>query len=118
MKKNIQKYYQAIFFNFFFFFLVAKEIVAKDLNSSIGEQLFFSNCNVCHRDGNNIIIPEKNLKLETLKANGMENLESIIYQVTNGKNGMPAFGGRLKEEEIEKIAKYVLEKTTINFQNK
>ena len=38
----------------------------------------------------------------------MDNIEAIIYQVTNGKNGMPAFGGRLSEQEIEKVARYVL----------
>jgi mono/diheme cytochrome c family protein len=26
----------------------------------------------------------------------------------NGKNGMPAFGGRLNEKDIEKITEYIL----------
>jgi cytochrome c6 len=77
-------------------------------NLEIGEKLFLSNCNVCHKDGNNIIIPEKNLKKETLESNGMYNLDAIIYQVTNGKNGMPAFGGRLSEDDIQNVANYVL----------
>jgi len=38
----------------------------------------------------------------------MDNIEAIIYQVTNGKNGMPAFGGRLKEKEIENVSDYIL----------
>ena len=29
--------------------------------------------------------------------------EAIIYQVLNGKNGMPAFGGRLNQTEIEML---------------
>lgn len=33
--------------------------------------------------------------------------ESIVYQVTNGKNAMPAFGGRLSDEEIADVAAYV-----------
>jgi hypothetical protein len=37
--------------------------------------------------GNNIIIPEKNLKKETLEANGMNTISAISYQVINGKNG-------------------------------
>ena len=69
-----------------------------------GEVLFKNNCSVCHLGGNNIIIPEKNLKHETLEANGMNSKSAISYQIINGKNGMPAFGGRLKESEIEKIA--------------
>ena len=74
-----------------------------------GERLFSKNCSACHLDGNNIIIPEKNLTKETLQENGMNSIAAISYQVLNGKNGMPAFGGRLTEEEIEKIAIYVLE---------
>jgi cytochrome c6 len=48
--------------------------------------------------GNNIIIPEKNLKKETLEANGMNTISAISYQVINGKR-MPAFGGRLTEKK-------------------
>ncbi len=74
-----------------------------------GEKLFNLNCIACHDGGKNIILPEKSLKKEILAANGMNSLTSITYQVTNGKNGMPAFGGRLKEKEIEEIANYILE---------
>lgn len=74
-----------------------------------GKIIFNNNCNVCHVSGSNIIIPEKNLRKKSLETNGMNNLEAIVYQVTNGKNGMPAFGGRLKESEIEKVAIYVLQ---------
>ena len=79
-----------------------------------GEKLFNNNCIVCHAGGNNIIIPEKNLKKETLEANGMNTKTAIAYQVLNGKNGMPAFGGRLKENEIEAVATYVLEQSNRN----
>jgi cytochrome c6 len=81
-----------------------------------GKEIFFSNCIICHYQGKNIIIPEKNLKKETLEANGMNTVNAITYQVLNGKNGMPAFGGRLNETEIEQVANYVLEQSKINFQ--
>jgi len=89
-------------------------------NSTIlekGERVFKQNCIVCHAGGNNLIIPEKNLKKETLEANGMNTKNAISYQVLNGKNGMPAFGGRLKEAEIEAVAIYVLEQSVKNFKN-
>ena len=89
-------------------------------NSSLlekGEKVFKNNCMVCHTGGNNLIIPEKNLKKETLEANGMNTKNAISYQVLNGKNGMPAFGGRLKENEIEAVAIYVLEQSAKNFKN-
>ena len=31
----------------------------------------------------------------------------IFSEVTNGKNAMPAFGGRLSDEEIADVAAYV-----------
>ena len=101
------------------FFLVLKvfcqEVNAVNLDK--GESIFLNNCAVCHNGGNNIIIPEKNLKKETLEANGMNTKSAIAYQVLNGKNGMPAFGGRLKETEIEAVAIYVLEESAKDFKN-
>ena len=87
------------------------------LNFDKGKVLFTKNCIACHQNGGNLIIPEKNLKKEILKANGMDNLSSIKYQVLNGKNGMPAFGGRLKEFEIEEISNYVILASENNFKN-
>jgi cytochrome c6 len=87
-------------------FILISPVQAKNLEE--GQTIFKSNCNVCHIGGNNIIIPEKNLWKKSLEANGMDNIEAIIYQVTNGKNGMPAFGGRLNESEIEKVATYII----------
>ena len=84
-----------------------------DLNK--GKILFTNNCNVCHKNGENVIIPEKNLKKEALEENGMNSIDAIIYQVLNGKNGMPAFGGRLSQKDIEEIATYVLKESTLNF---
>ena len=101
--------------NYFFLFFFFLPFHSNALSLEQGEILFQKNCSVCHLGGNNIILPEKNLKLETLKENGMNSVNSIVYQITNGKNGMPAFGGRLKEDEIEKIAHYVLEASQNNF---
>jgi cytochrome c6 len=76
-------------------------------NLEKGEKLFINNCTACHLGRNNVIIPEKDLKIETLEANGMNSIEAITYQIRNGKNGMPAFGGRLTETEITQIAEYL-----------
>jgi len=82
---------------------------------AVGKEIFRSHCIACHNQGRNLIIPEKNLKKEALEANGMNNLNAISYQVINGKNGMPAFGGRLLEEEIEAVSIYVLKQSSLNF---
>ena len=46
----------------------------------------------------------------------MNSISSISYQVTNGKNGMPAFGGRLTENDIENVANYIIYQAERNFQ--
>ena len=84
-------------------------------NLETGKKLFNENCIACHNQGINVIIPEKNLQKLILERNGMYRMDAIIYQVLNGKNGMPAFGGRLKETEIEEIANYVLLAAEKNF---
>lgn len=51
----------------------------------------------------------KTLKQAALERYGMNSLDAILYQVTNGKNAMPAFGNRLSDREIEDVATYVLQ---------
>ena len=104
-----------IIFFFFFFFFCEKSCFSKTPYLR-GEKVFQTNCLVCHQGGNNIIIAEKNLKKESLETNGMNSIGSISYQVINGKNGMPAFGGRLKEEDILEVANYILFQSEKNFE--
>ena len=73
-----------------------------------GQQIFNANCSACHIGGNNVIIANKTLRKEALEKYGMKSLAAIKDQVTHGKNAMPAFGGRLQEDEIEAVANYVL----------
>lgn len=47
---------------------------------------------------------ERTLQEAVLRENGMLAADSIEYQVTNGKNRMPAFEGRLSEDEITNVA--------------
>jgi cytochrome c6 len=82
-----------------------------------GEKVFFQNCAVCHPTGKNLILPEKNLKKESLETNGMNSKSALIYQFRNGKNSMPAFGDRLTVKQMEKIAEYVLFESEKNFEN-
>jgi cytochrome c6 len=81
------------------------------------ETLFFQNCAVCHPTGNNLILPEKSLKKENLKTDGMNSKSSMLYHIRNGKNGMPAFGDRLTEKDIKEIIEYILFQSEKNFEN-
>ena len=100
---------------FFILSIKIKNAYGYDLEN--GKEIFVKNCIACHKRGLNVIIPEKNLKRLTLEANGMYSNDAIVYQVLNGKNGMPAFGGRLNETEIENVAEYVLMSAEKNFEN-
>ena len=73
-----------------------------------GAGTFSANCAACHAGGGNVINPGATLSLADLHKNGKDSLETVIYQVTNGKAPMPAFGGRLTDEQITEVAEYVL----------
>ena len=59
-------------------------------------------------------MPEKTLEKEALEQYlaGGRNEASVIKQVTNGKNAMPAFGGRLSDEDIANVAAYVIKSSS------
>lgn len=46
------------------------------------------------------------MQLEALEEylEGGVSVKSVVYQVTNGKNAMPAFGGRLSDEDIDNVS--------------
>lgn len=92
---------------------VSNQAFAADVEN--GERIFTANCAACHAGGNNVIMPEKTLKKDALEANGMNAVSAITYQVTNGKNAMPAFGGRLSDSDIEDVANYVLSQSEKNW---
>lgn len=73
-----------------------------------GKQVFSSNCAACHAGGKNVINGAKTLNLEDLEKYEMASIEAIKTQVTNGKMAMPAFAGRLTDEDIDDVANYVL----------
>jgi cytochrome c6 len=55
-------------------------------------------------------MPDKTLEKEALEQYlaGGRNEKAVMTQVTNGKNAMPAFGGRLSEDDIANVAAYVI----------
>jgi cytochrome c6 len=78
-------------------------------DAAAGAKIFSANCASCHAGGKNLVQANKTLKKDALEKYGMYSAEAIITQVTKGKNAMPAFGGRLKPNQIEDVAAYVLE---------
>jgi cytochrome c6 len=78
-------------------------------DAASGAKIFSANCASCHAGGKNLVQAQKTLKKDALEKYGMNSAEAIIAQVTNGKNAMPAFKGRLKAAQIEDVAAYVLD---------
>jgi cytochrome c6 len=88
--------------------LVITQAFAGD--AAAGEAVFSGNCAACHAGGQNVIMPEKTLEKAALEEylDGGFNEKAVMKQVTNGKNAMPAFGGRLSDDDIANVAAYVI----------
>lgn len=87
---------------------LAMVVPAFAADSAHGSQIFSSNCAACHAGGGNVVNGTKTLKLDALEKYEMASVDAIKNQVTNGKNAMPAFAGRLTPEDIKDVATYVL----------
>jgi cytochrome c6 len=87
-------------------FAVARPAWAGDAVN--GAKIFNANCAACHAGGKNVVSATKTLQKGDLDKYGMNSLDAIIKQVTNGKNAMPSFNGRLSAAEMEDVATYVL----------
>jgi cytochrome c6 len=91
-----------------FSFAFSSPALAAD--AAAGGAVFNANCASCHAGGRNLVQANKSLSKADLEKYGMYSMEAIVNQVTNGKNAMPAFKGRLKPDQIENVAAYVLSK--------
>lgn len=90
------------------FFLSLSLPARAEADLALGAKVFKANCVACHIGGKNSVVAAKTLFQDALEANGMNSAEAIINQATNGKGSMPAFGSRLKPNQIESVAAYVL----------
>jgi cytochrome c6 len=81
---------------------------AADLGN--GAKVFAANCASCHVGGGNVVNRSKTLSQADLTKYGMNSLDKVIVQVTNGKPPMPSFKSRLTADQIEDVASYVLDK--------
>ncbi|KAI8474502.1 MAG: cytochrome c6 precursor [Monoraphidium minutum] len=83
---------------------------------ALGQQVFDNNCAACHAGGKNNVIPDHTLEKAAIEQflDGGFNLEAIVYQVENGKGAMPAWDGRLSDEEIQGVSAYVFDQASGN----
>lgn len=74
-----------------------------------GQDLFVMHCSGCHVNGGNIIRRGKNLKLSTLKRNGLDSQEDIARVAREGIGSMSGYKEFLGEGGDQLVAIWVWE---------
>ena len=89
----------------FFYLSLPKELNAID--ADLGENLFKHNCAGCHINGGNIIRRSKNLKISSLKRNGIDNPEAIANIARQGVGIMSGYEDELGDNGDQIVANWV-----------
>tara|TARA_B100000214_G_scaffold345739_1_gene295843 strand:- start:274 stop:612 length:339 start_codon:yes stop_codon:yes gene_type:complete len=90
-----------------FFFGLPVELVALDTDS--GKTLFKNQCAGCHLNGGNIIRRGKNLKISSLKHNGIDNPEAIAKIARQGIGIMDGYKDQLGDNGDQVVANWIWE---------
>ena len=90
-----------------FFFGLPVELVALDADS--GKTLFKNQCAGCHLNGGNIIRRGKNLKISSLKHNGIDNPEAIAKIARQGIGIMDGYKDQLGDNGDQIVANWIWE---------
>ncbi len=77
--------------------------------SAGANDVFKKNCAACHKEGGNIMNPEKTLTKDALEKNGVNSVAAVKKIISEGKAPMPAFAGKLDDKQIDEVAAYVIE---------
>ena len=92
-----------------FFFGLPVELVALDTDS--GKTLFKNQCAGCHLNGGNIIRRGKNLKISSLKHNGIDNTEAIAKIARQGIGIMDGYKDQLGDNGDQIVANWIWEQS-------
>ena len=90
-----------------FSFSLPKELVALETDS--GKYLFKNHCAGCHFNGGNIIRRSKNLKISSLKHNGIDNPGAIAKIARQGIGIMDGYEEQLGDDGDQIVANWILE---------
>ncbi len=114
MKKNLNSFFIKLrgfllisFCCIFFYLILPKELNA--IKADSGEDLFKNNCAGCHINGGNIIRRSKNLKISSLKRNGIDNPEAIAMIARKGIGIMSGYEDKLGDNGDKILANWILE---------
>ena len=92
-----------------FFFSLPKGLFA--LDADLGKSLFNNHCAGCHLNGGNIIRRSKNLKISSLKHNGIEDPEAIAKIARQGIGIMDGYKEQLGENGDQIVANWIWEQS-------
>lgn len=74
-----------------------------------GKALFEANCAVCHKNGGNIINPQKTLSQKDRENNGVRSASDIMKKMRNPGPGMTKFDKKtLSDRDAKAIAEYIM----------
>ena len=107
MKKKLRDFFLISFCFIFFYLSMPKALNAFEVD--LGKNLFKNNCAGCHTNGGNIIRRSKNLKMSSLKRNGIDNPEAIAKIARQGIGIMSGYKDELGENGDQIVANWVLE---------
>ena len=79
------------------------------LNDNLGRNLFKNHCAGCHLNGGNIIRRSKNLKLSSLKHNGIDSPEDIAKIARQGIGIMDGYEDQLGGNGDKIVANWIWE---------
>jgi cytochrome c6 len=89
--------------------LATAGIAKEDSKAPSGEELFKTNCAVCHPDGGNIVNPQKTLHKKDREQNNVKSAADIMKKMRNPGPGMTTFDkATLPDKDAKKIAEYIL----------
>tara|TARA_Y100001968_G_C19052154_1_gene569658 strand:+ start:104 stop:481 length:378 start_codon:yes stop_codon:yes gene_type:complete len=104
---KFKKIFLISLFCIFYFINLPKEIYALDID--LGKSLFKNNCAGCHANGGNIIRRSKNLKITSLKRNGIDDPEAIAKIARQGVGIMNGYKDQLGENGDQIVANWIWE---------
>ena len=79
------------------------------INTKPGENIFKNHCSGCHINGGNIIRRSKNLKISSLKKNGINDPENIAKIARQGIGIMDGYNKQLGDNGDKIVANWIWE---------
>tara|TARA_Y100001968_G_scaffold308470_1_gene327263 strand:- start:306 stop:734 length:429 start_codon:yes stop_codon:yes gene_type:complete len=94
---------------FCIFFLISLPEELNAIDKDLGKNLFDNHCSGCHINGTNIIRRSKNLKISSLKKNGIDDPETIAKIASQGIGIMDGYEDQLGKNGDQIVANWIWE---------